>query len=127
MKTNSIRFEMIGSGKEFYCYIEVDGKLTHEDYEFFIPSFESAIQHIKEPKIDLLINIENFNGWEIQAAWDDLKFSLKHGKEFNKLAVVGQNRLLEYSAKISAWLLPYDVKFFEDIDRAKKWLLNNNS
>lgn len=122
MYTHNIKFDMVGSGKEFYCYIKVVGNLTHEDYELFVPAFELAIANIAEPKVNILVDITELKGWELEAAWDDLKFALKHGKEFNKISVIGNNTILEFSSKVASWFLPYKVKFFEDYETARDWM-----
>jgi len=122
MYSHKIKFEMIGSGKQFYCYVKVVGKLTHEDYEFFIPAFENSIANIEEAKVNILADISELEGWDLHAAWDDLKFAIKHGKEFNKIAVIGDNKVLEFSSKIASIVLPYEVKFFDTYNQAEVWL-----
>ncbi len=77
---------------------------------------ENALFGIKEPNIKVLVDAREFDGWELRAAWDDLKFGLKHSKEFTKLAFVGNKEREAHSIKISNWFMSGDIKYFEDND-----------
>ena len=44
----------------------------------------------------------DFEGWEIEAAWDDAKFELQHRNDFEKVAVRGSPLWMEGGTKIGA-------------------------
>ncbi len=119
---HSVSIGITHIGEEFFLKIVVCGTLTHEDYEKMIPIVENALVGVKKPKIKVLVDAREFNGWDMKAAWDDLKFGLKHNKEFTKLAFVGSKKWEEYSIKISNWFMSGDMRYFEDIDDATIWL-----
>jgi hypothetical protein len=110
------------TGHDFCMTLKVAGKLTHEDYEVMVPMLESAIAGIKHPEIKALIDATELEGWELRAAWDDLKLGLKHGKEFKKIAVLGNSKWQKYASKIGAWFTSADIKYFEDTTEALSWL-----
>jgi hypothetical protein len=56
--------------------VQVTGKLTHEDYQHFVPEFERILKD--HGKIRVLFEMVNFHGWEGVAMWDDIKFDVKH-------------------------------------------------
>ncbi len=116
----SIGIERVGS--EFFLSLKAVGKLTHEDYETITPMIDSALEGVKEPSIKALIDGTEMEGWELRAAWDDFKFGLKHGTEFEKVAIYGNKGWQEITAKIGAWFISGDVKYFEDADEALAWL-----
>ena len=122
METKAFKFELNGAGEHFYGYLKVIGKLTHSDYKTFVPMFEQSLQCIKEPKVKMLIDITQWEGFELEAAWDDLKFGLSHGSEFTKIAVVGESGFTQYAVKIVNWFTHYEMRFFEDTGKAKEWL-----
>lgn len=124
MQTHKIRFQMQGKESNIFCYLEVEGELTHEDYELFVPAFEESIKNLKEPRIKLFVNITKLQGWDLESVWDDLKFGLNHEKEFVKIAVLGKSSFFEYGVKLSNWLVASQMKYFEDFDEAKEWLLD---
>lgn len=68
------------------------GKLTHHDYEMMMPMIDSTLEGVKEPGINAFIDMTELEGWELRAAWDDFKLGMKHGSEFNKIALLGNRR-----------------------------------
>jgi hypothetical protein len=106
----------------FFLSLKAIGKLTHEDYETIVPMIDSALEGVKDPKINALINGTKLEGWELRAAWDDLKLGLKHGSQFEKIAIVGNKKWQEYSAKMGAWFISGEVKYFETESDALEWL-----
>jgi len=58
----------------------------------------------------------------VRAAWDDFKLGMKHGKEFEKIAILGNKRWQELATKISAWFISGESKYFEDVNEAFRWL-----
>ncbi len=109
-------------GDDFFLKFKVKGKLNHSDYVKMLPMVENALVGIKEPKIRVLIDAREFEGLELRAVWDDLKFGLKHNKEFTKLAFVGDKSWEAYGIRVSNWFMSSDMKYFEDIDNAILWL-----
>jgi hypothetical protein len=83
---------------------------------------ESALLGVKQPKIKAIFDASQLDGWELRAAWDDFKLGLKHGSEFEKIAIYGNKRWQEMSAKIGSWFISGEVKYFEDYDEALAWL-----
>ena len=106
----------------FFIKMDIIGSLTHEDYEIITPMLENALQGVEEPKISLLIDATKFDGWSLQAAWDDLKLGLKHNKDFEKIAFIGNKSWQEYSIKISNWFSLGKMEYFENIEDALVWL-----
>lgn len=105
-----------------YMTLKVTGKLSHEDYELMVPMLESAINGIQSPEIKALIDATELEGWEIRAAWDDLKLGVKHGREFKKIALVGNKDWQKYASKVGSWFISGEVKYFEDTSSALDWL-----
>jgi len=116
----SIGIERIGN--DFFLSLKAVGKLTHVDYEIINPMIDSALAGIKSPRIKVLFDGSELEGWELRAAWDDFKLGLKHGGEFDKIAIFGNKKWQEYSAKIGSWFISGDVKYFEDLDEALTWI-----
>ncbi|QQX79345.1 STAS/SEC14 domain-containing protein [Shewanella sp. KX20019] len=75
---------------QFYLNLIAKGKLTHEDYQYMVPMLESALAGVEHPEINVLADLTELDGWELRAAWDDLKLGLAHGRAFKKIAIVGE-------------------------------------
>lgn len=122
MNEHFFEYNLVQDNEKLLCSFKIKGKMTHKDYKAFVPDIENKLSNYKDPKIKILVDITEFKGWDLEAAWDDLRFSLKHSREFEKIAVIGHNNILELSSKVALWFLPYEAKFFDDEDSAKQWL-----
>ncbi len=118
----SIGIERINS--DFFLSIKATGKLTHEDYQQITPMIDSALQGVDDPKVNLFFDGSELEGWELRAAWDDFKLGMKHKKEFSRIAIYGNKKWLEMSAKIGNWFISGEIKYFEDSKSALSWLLD---
>ncbi len=116
----SIGIERIGNN--FFLSLKAVGKLTHADYEIITPMIDSALAQVKTPKVDVLIDGTELEGWELRAAWDDFKLGLKHNNEFNKIAIYGNKNWQEIAAKVGSWFISGEIKYFENLADAANWL-----
>lgn len=110
------------TGKHFFLSLKATGKLTHDDYQIITPMIDSALEGIKEPIVNVFIDGSELEGWELRAAWDDLKLGLKHGREFNKIAIYGHKKWQEVASKVGSWFVSGEVRFFKDAETAMSWL-----
>ena len=116
----SIGIERIN--ENFFLSLKATGKLTHDDYKAITPMIESALEGVDHPKIKALVDGTELEGWELRAAWDDFKIGLKHGSEFEKIAIYGNKRWQEMSAKVGSWFMSGEVKYFDNREEALDWL-----
>ena len=102
--------------------IQVDGKLTKEDNGVLIPYLENLINDCGPLK--LLCDMTNFGGIEIEAFWEDFKFGIGHLRDFNRMALVGDQRWLEWCTKAFNPLIKTEAKYFspEQMSEAWNWL-----
>ena len=102
--------------------LHLNGLLSKEDYEKFIPEAEKLIE--KHKKINLLIYLNNFRGWTIRALWKDLKFDAKHYFDVAAIAFIADKTPHQWFAVISKPFTAAKVKCFNksQIADACKWL-----
>jgi SpoIIAA-like len=73
----------------------------------------------------LLIILENFEGWERGADWNDLDFMISHGGKISKIAIVAEPRWNALAlAFAGAGVRRAPVKFFppNELEQARTWL-----
>ena len=107
---------------EFILTFKVSGKLTHKDYEKITPLIDLSLEGVRDPKINVLADIEELEGWEVEAAWDDFKIGLRYGLSFNKIAIYGKQSWLDYGIKISSWFINGEIRQFDNINDAIAWI-----
>ena len=110
------------TGNNFFLSLKAQGKLTHKDYETITPMIDSALAEVKDPKVKVLVDGTELEGWEARAAWDDFKIGLKHGNEFEKIAIYGNKKWQEVIAKVGGWFISGELVYFENEEDAITWL-----
>lgn len=105
-----------------FITIAMEGKLTHEDYEYLNNQFDEILSTFQKTEVNVLIDALRLTGWELQAAWDDLKFGLKYDNNFHKIAFVGNKPWEKYGISISNWFMHSQMRYFETIEDAQAWL-----
>ncbi len=103
--------------------VKATEKLTDADYkEVWIPKLEELIKQFGKIKAVLYLT-KDFRGWELHAAWDDAAFGLKHRNDFEKLAVVGAGKWIEWGTKLASHLMGGEIKTFseEQLQEALDW------
>jgi hypothetical protein len=106
----------------FFISMRVQGKLTHDDYARITPMIDAALNTVEEPLANVLLDATEFEGWELRAAWDDFKLGLKHGSDFHKIAIVGDQRWQQWAAKVGSWFISGEARYFDNAAEALRWL-----
>ena len=113
-------FEILDQTHDKVIAMKVDGKLVHADYQKVIPMFEEFIA--EHGSFRCYCEIENFEGITPHAMWDELKFDLKHCKDIERCAIVGDKRSHEWMAKISGIIFrKAAIKYFKTSEKDQAW------
>jgi hypothetical protein len=107
---------------DIFLSLKAVGKLTHEDYKTITPMIDAALEGVKEPRVKVLIDGTELQGWEPRAAWDDFRLGLKHGNVFDKIAIYGNKNWQQITARVGSWFISGEVRYFENMDEAISWL-----
>lgn len=102
--------------------VRATGKLAKEDYADFIPQVERLIT--RYGKISMLFEMYDFHGWTAGGLWQDIKFDLKHFRDIDRLAIVGQTRWQKGMAAFCKAFTTAEIRFFEphQLLEASAWL-----
>jgi len=95
------------------------GKLTHDDYQKFLPTLEEIIR--EEGSISLLLELENFHGWDLEAAKDDYEFARSHLECFRRIAIVGDRGWEKWLALLARPFIDAEVRFFTPDQLSEAW------
>ncbi len=122
MQRHGLTIGIERTDNRFFLTMKAQGKLTHDDYQAITPLIDAALSEVKAPTIRMFIDAVDFDGWEPRAAWDDFKIGLKHGREFERVAIFGTQPWQEMVARVSNWFIAGEARYFEDIKAAMRWL-----
>ncbi len=95
------------------------GKLTHEDYQALIPQLEKAIA--THGKISILVELVGLSGIEPRAILDEFAFDIRHFRDFDRLAVVGDQDWEDWMTRLTDRLTPGEMRYFKTGDAAAAW------
>lgn len=117
-------FEILKETDNALLAVRASGKLTADDYEkILMPKLEEKCSVFD--KVKLLVEIsDDFAGWEMSAALDDLKLGLQHSGDFEKIALVGAPEWVIWGAKMFGVFVPAPIRSFseKERDKALEWL-----
>jgi len=99
---------------------KLSGKLHDEDYKVFVPAVEDCLA--SEHEACLFAQLEDFQGWDLHAAWDDLKFGVKHYADFKRIALVGDRQWEKWMAMLCKPFTKAEVKYFDASQAESAWL-----
>ena len=122
IKTQGFTIGIERVNSDIFISFKAVGTLTHDDYLSISPLIAGALEQVTDAQVDVLFDATEFEGWEVRAAWDDLKLVLSHNNEFKNVAICGNKRWLQVAAKIGGWFMSGDIKYFDDIQDALEWL-----
>jgi len=122
LKRHGISIGLERTDDIIFLRIKAVGKLTHKDYEVLTPMLDNAVKAVEHPKIQAFVDVLDLDGWELRTAWDDFKLCLKHGREFSRVALVGDKPWERVATKVAGWFICGETEYFEDSDEAMAWL-----
>ncbi|MDA8364483.1 MAG: STAS/SEC14 domain-containing protein [Gammaproteobacteria bacterium] len=98
----------------------LSGKLHDEDYRIFVPAIDSAIT-AAGGKVRMFVQLEDFHGWDLHAAWDDFSFGVKHYSDIERIALIGDAEWEKWMTKLCAPFTAATVKYFDAVDVQQAW------
>jgi hypothetical protein len=102
--------------------VHITGKLSEEDYAEFVPKVEALIA--RHGKINVLVRMKDFHGWDAAALWEDIKFDARHFSDIERLALVGEKTWQKGMAVFCKPFTTAEVRYYEpdEEDRARAWV-----
>lgn len=104
--------------------LTVSGRLSKQDYDAVLaPAIDAALSAHDKIRILVLIT-EDFEGYDLGAAWSDTKLGMTHWSGFDRIALVTDVGWIAGASRGFAFLAPCPVKVFDlaSLDEARDWL-----
>jgi len=100
----------------------IRGKLTEADYlNLLVPEMEKAMKIF--PKIRIVLVMENFGGWTVGGAWEDLLLGLKFTAVEKLVTVIDESwdEWMTLLFRTFATLTGTELRFFKKERLAEAW------
>lgn len=114
--------QILETKEENLIAAKMSGKITQEDVEKIHPLIHNIIE--KGHKIDFYFELEDFDGYELEGLWEDVKVDAAHWSDYGNMAFVGDEKWQEWAAKATDFFTDSEVRFFDlqDREKAKEWI-----
>ena len=106
-------------------YSRVSGTLTKEDIKKLHPFVHSILE--KGMKVRWYFEMTNFEGWDLEGFWEDVKMDASHANDYEKIAMVGDKKWEDLLSKSMKPFTRAEVKFFDlnNKEIAWQWIRKN--
>jgi SpoIIAA-like len=103
--------------------IVLRGRVSTEEFDTVAKRLEAFIA--RHGKVRVLEIVEDFEGMDASALWHDIQFSLRHLKDFNRVAIVANPDTHHLWSSLAAPLISCEVEHFApgEEDAARDWLM----
>ena len=121
----AVNVTMDNTGK--YLVIDASEKLRRKDYRRLVPEVEHMMQG--RGKIRMLFHMHDFHGWSVGAIWEDSKFGLRHFRDIDRLAVVGEKKWQRAMTTVCRPLTRAAIRYFDSDQEtsARQWLAEESA
>ncbi|MDT3779059.1 STAS/SEC14 domain-containing protein [Nitrospira sp. MA-1] len=115
-------YRILDESAEGSVGIRFEGKLSTEEYDLLNTYLETLMQEVGP--INFLCDMASFESLNGQAFWEEMIDHLQHIHEFQRIALVGNRRMLKGEPKISVPWPKVQLKFFtpDQTDEAWHWV-----
>ncbi len=97
----------------------ISGKLSHADYQAFLPQIETLLE--EEEKLSLFLELDNFKGWDLKAFLDDFKFEQKYADKLDRIAVVGNHSWEKWMTRLAQPFVSSEIRYFNQDQLIEAW------
>lgn len=103
--------------------IVLEGRVSTAEFDTLAARLEAFIK--RHGQVRVLEIVKDFEGMDAIAFWRDLKFSLRHLKDFSRVAIVVNPNIHHLWASLAAPLISCEVEHFapDEEDTARDWLM----
>ena len=103
--------------------LEAIDDVEKEDYEdVLVPAVEAAVAEHGKVRLVYVLG-PDFDEYEGEAVWEDLKLGVRHLSSFERIAVVSDARWIGPAMKVFSVLLPGQARAFPlaELETATRW------
>ena len=97
--------------KEQLLAVRVSGWLTAEDFDAYKALISDRMQHTQAAR--LYFEMVDFEGWQPGSFLENALFDLIHGREYGKVAMVGEKKWQEWAARLASPVKKEGVYYFD--------------
>lgn len=106
--------------EDAYTNVAVLGEFTLVDMRELE---EHALYQIRmHGNANLLLDLRDMLGYTLDVAWEELKFTRSHAREFGRVAVVTDDQWIAWIAWLESLFTDAEIEVFANYDEALGWV-----
>ena len=108
--------------------VRISGRLSSRQWREAQLAVSALLQ--TEPSLALLVIAEDFAGWERDGDWEDNSFQLKHDRQIERMAIVGEKEWEDLALMFAGkWFRKFPIEYFPPnaVAKAREWLRSPRS
>ena len=111
--------QLIPVNEDRIVAVKAIGKLGNDDLKTLTDLLEKAIA--ENGPLSLLIELENFHGWDPEAAWAEFMFLTKREDDFKRIAIIGEKRWEQWMTALGNAFTASEMRFFKRDELLVAW------
>lgn len=100
--------------------ITVLGEFTLADFKEFEDTMLATLQADKT--VELLFDLREMVSFTVDVAWEEIRFSRQHARDFRRIAVLTDSQWVAWSVWLEHLFVETDLRVFSNEDDALAWL-----
>lgn len=103
------------------------GSVDKHDYDVMLPVLEEKIRQYG--KVRVYAELQEANDLSLRALWEELRFDFRHAAHFSRVAVVGNQKWLDWLTVMATPFTSARIKHFDPINRDQglDWVRSNDA
>ncbi len=103
--------------------IVLEARVSTEEFDRVATRLEAFIK--RHGRVRVLEIVKDFEGMDASAFWHDIKFSLRHVKDFSRVAIVANPDTRHLWSNLVAPFMACEVEHFapSEVEAARDWLM----
>ncbi len=96
------------------------GEFTLKDFQ----ELENAVEHALkfQGRASLLVDLRDMADFTLDVAWEEIRFTRQHARDFDRIALVAGSEWQEWSAWLTRLFTEADMQVFEEYEPAIGWI-----
>lgn len=108
--------------EDLVAALQFIGRLEKSDFEVFGARLDVLLE--RHGKLNLLVELVDFEGWTVGAAWEDMRIAFQHFGDIERIAVMGESRWEKGVTVLAKLFTAAEVRYFDVGDKvsAESWV-----
>ena len=112
-------FQFIPVNEKRIVAVKAIGKLSDDDLKTLTDMLDRQIA--ENGPLSLLIELENFHGWDPEAAWADFMYITRREDDFQRIAIIGEKRWEQWMTALGNAFTAIELRFFKRDELLMAW------